>query len=97
MGCILSPMCIVVLTNSINIYSLCFLLALQIDFFIRERTEYYVLPMQLARYELGFNPVMAAHRIQKFMDNPHLKREGCMTVSHHAEMQTALIGASRKT
>lgn len=62
-------MCIVVLTNSINIYRLCFLLALQIDFFIRERTEYYVLPMQSARYELRFNPVMTVHEIQRFMDS----------------------------
>lgn len=67
-GCILSPMCIIVLTNTINIYRLCFLLALQIDFFIREGTEYCVLPMQSARYELGFNPVMAVHQIQRFTD-----------------------------
>lgn len=34
------------------------LLTLQMTAFMRERTEYYVLPMQSTGYELGFDPVV---------------------------------------
>lgn len=58
MGCILSPVCITMLINSINIYTFCFFVTLQLDSHEREREEYYILPMQSAGYELIFDPVM---------------------------------------
>lgn len=57
-GCILSPVCVIILTNSINIHRFYFLLTLQMDSFMKQRDECCVPHMQSAGFELFFDLVM---------------------------------------